>query len=165
METLHGLIEHIVYHNENNGYTVLALRSQGDEIMCTGTMAMVNEGEYIKAEGDYVDHATYGRQFRIASFSIEAPEDLFSIERYLASGAIKGIGPSLASRIVKKFKEDRFRIIENEPERLAEIKGISERIARQISEQMDEKKGMREAMIFLQQYGISNALAVKIYDT
>ena len=115
METLHGLVEHIVYHNENNGYTVLALMCQGDEVMCTGTMAMVNEGEYIKAEGDYVDHATYGRQFRITSFSIEAPEDLFSIERYLASGAIKGIGPSLASRIVKKFKEDSFRIIENEP--------------------------------------------------
>ena len=85
METLHGLVEHSVYHNENNGYTVLALMCQGDEIMCTGTMAMVNEGEYIKAEGDYVEHATYGRQFRIASFSIEAPEDLFSIERYLGS--------------------------------------------------------------------------------
>ena len=103
METLHGLVEHIVYHNENNGYTVMALMCQGDEVMCTGTMAMVNEGEYIKAEGDYVEHGTYGRQFRIASFSIEAPEDLFSIERYLGSGAIKGIGPSLAGRIVKKI--------------------------------------------------------------
>ena len=119
METLQGLVDHIVYHNENNGYTVLSLLCQGNEITCIGTMAMINEGEYIKAEGDYVDHATYGKQFKIASFSIEAPEDLFSIERYLASGAIKGIGPSLASRIVKKFKEDSFRIIENEPERLA----------------------------------------------
>ena len=164
METLHGLIEHIVYHNENNGYTVLALRSQGDEIMCTGTMAMVNEGEYIKAEGDYVDHATYGRQFRIASFSIEAPEDLFSIERYLASGAIKGIGPSLASRIVKKFKEDSFRIIENEPERLAEIKGISERKAQEIYKQFHDKQDMRQAMMFLGKYGISTAYAVKIYN-
>lgn len=164
METLHGLVEHIVYHNENNGYTVLALMCQGDEVMCTGTMAMVNEGEYIRAEGDYVDHATYGRQFRIASFSIEAPEDLFSIERYLASGAIKGIGPSLAGRIVKKFKEDSFRIIENEPERLAEVKGISERKAQEIYRQFHDKQDMRQAMMFLAKYGISTAYAVKIYN-
>ena len=164
METLRGLVEHIVYHNENNGYTVLALMSQGDEVMCTGTMAMVNEGEYIRAEGDYVEHGTYGRQFRIASFSIEAPEDLFSIERYLASGAIKGIGPSLAGRIVKKFKEDSFRIIENEPERLAEIKGISERKAQEIYKQFHDKQDMRQAMMFLSKYGISTAYAVKIYN-
>lgn len=164
METLHGLVEHIVYHNENNGYTVLSLMCQGDEVTCTGTMAMVNEGEYIKAEGDYVEHGTYGRQFRITSFSIEAPEDLFSIERYLASGAIKGIGPSLASRIVKKFKEDSFRIIENEPERLAEIKGISERKAQEIYKQFHDKQDMRQAMMFLGKYGISTAYAVKIYN-
>ncbi|MDD3220944.1 MAG: ATP-dependent RecD-like DNA helicase [Lachnospiraceae bacterium] len=164
METLHGLVEHIVYHNENNGYTVMALMCQGDEVMCTGMMAMVNEGEYIKAEGDYVEHATYGRQFRIAFFSIEAPEDIFSIERYLASGAIKGIGPSLASRIVKKFKEDSFRIIENEPERLAEIKGISERKAQEIYQQFHDKQDMRQAMMFLSKYGISTAYAVKIYN-
>lgn len=164
METLHGLVEHIVYHNENNGYTVLALMCQGNEVMCTGTMAMVNEGEYIKAEGDYVEHGTYGRQFRIASFSIEAPEDLFSIERYLASGAIKGIGPSLAGRIVKKFKEDSFRIIENEPERLAEVKGISERKAQEIYQQFHDKQDMRQAMMFLAKYGITTAYAVKIYN-
>lgn len=164
METLHGLVEHIVYHNENNGYTVLALMCQGDEVMCTGTMAMVNEGEYIKAEGDYVEHATYGRQFRIAAFSIEAPEDLFSIERYLGSGAIKGVGPSLAGRIVKKFKEDSFRIIENEPERLAEVKGISERKAQEIYQQFHDKQDMRQAMMFLSKYGISTAYAVKIYN-
>ena len=164
METLHGLVEHIVYHNENNGYTVLALMCQGDEVMCTGTMAMVNEGEYIRAEGDYVEHATYGRQFRIVAFSIEAPEDLFSIERYLASGAIKGIGPSLAGRIVKKFKEDTFHIIENEPERLSEVKGISERKAQEIYKQFHDKQDMRQAMMFLAKYGISTAYAVKIYN-
>ena len=154
METLQGLVDHIVYHNENNGYTVLSLLCQGNEITCTGTMAMINEGEYI----------TYGKQFKIASFSIEAPEDLFSIERYLASGAIKGIGPSLASRIVKKFKEDSFRIIENEPERLAEIKGISERKAQEIYKQFHDKQDMRQAMMFLGKYGISTAYAVKIYN-
>lgn len=164
METLHGLVERVVYHNENNGYTVLALKCQGEDVMCTATMAMVNEGEYIKAEGDYVEHGTYGRQFRIASFSIEAPEDLFSIERYLASGAIKGIGPSLAGRIVKKFKEDSFRIIENEPERLAEVKGISERKAQEIYKQFHDKQDMRQAMMFLSKYGISTTYAVKIYN-
>ena len=164
METLHGLVEHIVYHNENNGYTVLALMCQGDEVMCTGTMAMVNEGEYIKAEGDYVEHATYGRQFRIASFSIEAPEDLFSIERYLGSGAIRGIGLALAARIVRRFKADTFRIIEEEPERLAEVKGISERKAMEIADQVNEKRDLRQAMIFLQQYGITMNLAVKVYQ-
>jgi ribosomal protein S13 len=125
---------------------------------------MVNEEEYIKAEGDYVEHGTYGRQFRITSFSIEAPEDIFSIERYLASGAIKGIGPSLAGRIVKKFKEDSFHIIENEPERLAEIKGISERKAQEIYQQFHDKQDMRQAMMFLGKYGISTAYAVKIYN-
>lgn len=164
METLHGLIEHIVYHNETNGYTVMALMCQGDEVMCTGTLAMVNEGEYIKAEGDYVEHATYGRQFRIASFSIEAPEDIFSIERYLGSGAIKGVGPSLAGRIVKKFKEDSFRVIENEPERLSEVKGISERKAQEIYQQFHDKQDMRQAMMFLSNYGITTAYAVKIYN-
>ena len=164
METLHGLIDHIVYHNEKNGYTVLSLMCQGNEVMCTGTVAMANEGEYIKAEGDYVEHATYGRQFRISSFSIEAPEDIFSIERYLGSGAIKGIGPSLAARIVKKFKEDTFRIIESEPERLAEVKGISERKAQEIYRQFHDKQDMRQAMMFLSKYGITTAYAVKIYN-
>lgn len=105
-----------------------------------------------------------GAQFRIASFSIEAPEDLFSIERYLGSGAIKGVGPSLAGRIVKKFKEDSFRIIENEPERLAEVKGISERKAQEIYQQFHDKQDMRQAMMFLSKYGISTAYAVKIYN-
>ena len=88
-----------------------------------------------------------------------------SMERYLASGAIKGIGAALAARIVKKFGNDTFRIMEQEPERLSEIKGISERKAREIAVQMEEKKDLRDAMVFLQQYGISNTLAVKIYDT
>ena len=90
---------------------------------------------------------------------------MLSIERYLASGAIKGIGVALASRIVRRFKQDTFRIMEEEPERLAEIKGISERMAMEISDQMVEKKDLRDAMIFLNQYGITSNLAVKIYQT
>ena len=164
MEALHGIVEHIVYHNEENGYTVFSLMSQGKETVCVGNMAMINEGEYIRAEGDYVEHATYGRQFRIDHFSVEAPEDVFSIERYLGSGAIKGIGPTLAGRIVSKFKEDTFHIIENEPERLAEVKGISEVKAIEICRQFHEKQGMRHALMFLSKYGITTAYAVKIYN-
>lgn len=164
MEQIQGIIEHIVYHNEENGYTVLSLMSQGDEIVCVGTMPVINEGEYIKAEGDYVEHSLYGQQFKISAFSVEAPEDIYSLERYLGSGAIKGIGPALANRIIKKFKEDSFRIIEEEPERLAEVKGISQRKAQEIYEQFHDKQDMRQAMMFLSKYGISTVYAVKIYN-
>lgn len=164
MEQIQGIIEHIVYHNEENGYTVLSLMSQGDEIVCVGTMPVINEGEYIKAEGDYVEHSMYGQQFKISVFSVEAPEDIYSLERYLGSGAIKGIGPALANRIIKKFKEDSFRIIEEEPERLAEVKGISQRKAQEIYEQFHDKQDMRQAMMFLSKYGISTVYAVKIYN-
>lgn len=99
------------------------------------------------------------------SYAIKAPQDIVSIERYLGSGAIKGVGAALAARIVRRFKEDTFRIIEEEPERLAEIKGISERKAQEIAEQTEEKRELRQAMIFLQNYGISLTLAVKIYQT
>lgn len=160
-----GFVDHIIYRKPENGYTVFVLVSEGDEITCVGNMGPIDQGDYLKIEGEEVEHAIYGSQLKIKSSQIVPPSDADSMERYLASGAIKGVGPGLAKRIVKKFGEDTFRIIEEEPERLVEIKGISERIARQISEQMDEKKEMREAMIYLQQYGISNALAVKIYHT
>ena len=165
MEQITGYVDHIIYRKQENGYTVFVLVSEGDEITCVGNLGQIDQGDYLQIEGEEVSHAIYGSQIKVSSYRIVPPSDADSMERYLGSGAIKGVGPALAKRIVKKFGEDTFRIIEEEPERLIEIKGISERIARQISEQMDEKKGMREAMIFLQQYGISNALAVKIYDT
>ncbi len=164
LESIQGLVEHIVYHNADNGYTVMSLMSQGKETVCVGTMGTINEGEYLKAEGFYKEHATYGKQFQIVSFSVEIPEDLYSVERYLASGAIKGIGPSLANRVVKKFKEDTFRIIEEEPERLAEVKGISVKKALEISTQFHGKQDMRQAMMFLSKYGITTAYAVKIFN-
>lgn len=165
MEQITGYVDHIIYHKAENGYTVFVLVSDEDEITCVGNLGQIDQGDYLQIEGEEVSHAIYGSQIKVKSYRIVPPTDADSMERYLGSGAIKGVGPALAKRIVKRFGEDTFRIIEEEPERLIEIKGISERIARQISEQMDEKKGMREAMIFLQQYGISNALAVKIYDT
>ena len=163
MEKLAGYVEHIIYRNTDNGYTVLNLVSGEDEITCVGIFSDIAEGENIEAEGDYTSHPTYGKQFKVERFEEKAPEDEEAIERYLGSGAIKGIGLALAARIVRRFKEDTFRIIEEEPERLAEIKGISERKAMEIAAQVNEKRDLRQAMIFLQQYGITMNLAVKVY--
>ena len=166
METITGFVEHIVYRNEENGYTVLNLASnEEDEVTCVGVFQMISEGESLELTGEYTVHPSYGSQFKVQQYSIKAPEDIASIERYLGSGAIKGVGAALAARIVRKFKEDTFRIIEEEPERLAEIKGISERKAQEIAQQTEEKRELRQAMIFLQNYGISLSLAVKIYQT
>lgn len=160
-----GYVEHIVFQNSDNGYTVLNLVSGEEEVTCVGIFHGVGEGETLELAGEYTEHPSYGRQFKMQSFQVKSPEDILSIERYLGSGAIKGIGAALAARIVRKFKEDTFRIIEEEPERLAEVKGISERKAMEIAEQVEGKRELRQAMIFLQQYGISQTLSVKIYQT
>ena len=164
MESLAGYVEHIIYRNADNGYTVLNLVSGEDEITCVGIFSAIAEGENIEAQGEYTEHPTYGQQFKVTSFEEKAPEDEEAIERYLGSGAIKGIGLAMAVRIVRRFKEDTFRIIEEEPERLAEIKGISNRKAMEIASQVNEKRDLRQAMIFLQQYGITMNLAVKVYQ-
>ena len=164
MEKLAGYVEHIIYRNADNGYTVLNLVNGEDEITCVGIFSTIAEGENIEATGDYTDHPTYGTQFKVVSFEEKAPEDQEAIERYLGSGAIKGIGLAMAARIVRRFKEDTFRIIEEEPERLVEVKGISERKAMEIASQVNEKRDLRQAMIFLQQFGITMNLAVKIYN-
>ena len=164
VESLAGYVEHIIYRNADNGYTVLNLVSGEDEITCVGVFSAIAEGENIEAQGEYTEHPTYGQQFKVASFEEKAPEDEEAIERYLGSGAIKGIGLAMAARIVRRFKEDTFRIIEEEPERLAEIKGISSRKAMEIASQVNEKRDLRQAMIFLQQYGITMNLAVKVYQ-
>lgn len=163
MEVVTGYVEHIVYRNEDNGYTVFNLDSEDGEVTCVGNFHYINEGEMLEIQGEYVNHSVYGSQLKVNSHKVKEPEDLVSIERYLGSGAVKGVGAALAARIVRRFKEDTFRIIEEEPERLAEVKGISERKAREIAEQVEDKKDMRKAMIYLQKYGISTTLAVKIY--
>ncbi len=164
MAVVEGCVEKIVFRNEDNGYTVLTLVEDGEEVTCVGTFQYIGEGESVEAEGDYIAHPTYGEQFRVSRYEIKAPEDTMAIERYLASGAVKGIGAVMAARIVKRFKKDTFRIIEEEPERLTEVKGISQKKAMEIADQLQEKKDMRAAMIFLQQYGITSSLAVKIYN-
>lgn len=164
MEKIKGFIEHIIYRNTNNGYTVLNLISGEEEITCVGFFKTMDQGETIEAVGNYTTHPMYGEQFKIERYEIVPPDDVVSIERYLGSGAVKGVGEALAARIVKRFGADTYRIIEEEPERLAEIKGISERKAREIAATVYEKRDAREAMTFLQKYGISNTLAIRIYD-
>lgn len=165
METINGYVEHIIFQNSENGYTVMNLMVEEEEITCVGMCRGLTQGESIAAQGDFVEHPVYGKQFKLTAFRVVAPKDSVSMERYLGSGAVKGVGAALAARIVRKFGDDTFRIIEEEPERLAEVKGISERKAQEIAVQMEEKKDLREALVYLQQFGISNTLAVRIYDT
>lgn len=162
--TAEGYVEKIVFRNNENGFTVLSFMAQEDEICLVGMFSHVEEGEFLQVEGEMVYNPRYGEQIKVSSYRVVEPKDGQAMERYLASGAIKGIGAALAARIVEKFKEDTFRIIEEEPERLAEIKGISKRIAGEIYRQFEEKRELRHAMIFLQKFGISNQLAVKIHD-
>ncbi len=164
MDTVKGFIEHIIFRNVENGYTVLNLVDGEDEITCVGIFQTADQGETIEAQGEYITHAVYGEQFKIERYKIVPPDDAAGIERYLGSGAVKGVGAALAARIVKKFGADTYRIIEEEPERLAEIKGISDRKAREIAAALYEKRDAREAMSFLQKYGISNTLAFRIYE-
>lgn len=164
MDTVTGYVDHIIYQNKENGYAVVALVTEGEELVCVGSFHTIETGETLELEGNFVEHPLYGMQLKVEQAQRVQPDDETSMVRYLGSGAIKGVGESLAARIVKKFGRDSFRVIEEEPERLVEIKGISERKAREIAEQMLEKKDVREAYVFLQKYGISNTLAVKIFN-
>lgn len=166
MAAVKGYVEKIKYRNEDNGYSVLSVTGtdDGEEYILVGNFSYISEGELVEAAGRMTEHPIYGEQLVVESYELKEPEDTVSMERYLGSGAIKGIGAALATRIVKKFKTDTFRIMEEEPERLAEIKGISEKMAMAIGEQVGEKKDMRQAMMFLQNYGISMNLSVKIYQ-
>ena len=164
MATVSGYVEKSKYRNEENGYSILNVSADGLDYVLVGTFPYISEGDFIEATGRDVEHPVYGDQIQVESYELKAPEDTASMERYLGSGAIRGVGTALAARIVRRFKADTFRIIEEEPERLAEVKGISEKMARAISEQMESKKEMRQAMMFLQDYGISMSLALKIYN-
>ncbi len=164
MENLKGYIAHIIYRSSENGFTVLRAVVDGKQINCVGYLPVVSEGESFQAGGKYVMHSIYGRQFQIETYEGREPEDVTAIERYLGSGTIKGVGQKLAEKIVHEFGEDTFEVIEKDPGRLVKIPGISSRLAFEISTQVSEKRVMRTAMIFLQQYGISAALSRKIFD-
>ena len=163
-ETIEGYVDHIIYRNQDNGYTVACLIVDGEELTCVGIFQYLNEGENIRAKVKYTEHPSYGQQFSVYAYEAVVPQDSQAMERYLGSGAIKGVGAALAARIVRKFGDDTLRIIDEEPERLSEVKGISDRKAREIAQQVEEKSDMRKAMMFLQHYGISQTLGAKIYQ-
>ena len=165
-ECVTGYIDHIIFRNEDNGYTVMVLKGvkDEDELTCVGTFPVITQGASIEAEGSFIQHPVYGKQFQAVRLTEKMPEDAMAMERYLGSGAIKGIGAALAGRIVRHFGSDTLRIVEEEPERLAEIKGISEKKAHEIAIQIAEKSEMRKVMMFFQKYGISLNLGAKIYQ-
>lgn len=162
-----GIIENIIFHNSDNGYTVFSIETDfddyDDELICVGYIPDINEGENIKVSGGFVVHPAYGKQLQVSSYEKTIPKTEKGIERYLSSGVIKGIGPKIASKIVKKFGADTLDIMENSPEKLSEIRGISVEKAMGIGEVFHEQAELRRAMLFLQDYGITPVYAMKIY--
>ena len=165
-ESVTGYIDHVIFRNEENGYTVMILKGVDgeEELTCVGTFPVFTMGASVELTGSYIQHPVYGKQFQVSVLTEKMPEDAMAMERYLGSGAIKGIGAALAARIVRRFGKDTLHIVEEEPERLAEVKGISEKKAREIAMQVAEKADMRKAMMFLQKYGISLNLGARIYQ-
>ena len=163
METISGIVEEIIFYNEENGYCVAAIDSDGEYITVVGTMFCLSPGEAITLQGQYKEHPVYGQQFAVSSFEKSAPNSLDSIYKYLASGMLKGIREGLAKKIIDAFGEDSLDIIENDPEKLSQIKGISIKKAYEISNEYILQFGLRTLIIFLQQYDIPPSFAPKIY--
>ncbi len=164
MEKKSGIIEEIIFRNEDNGYTVFEVLTDDGTETFVGTALKLSAGEEITALGEYTEHMVYGRQFQIKECMTKAPQELKAMERYLGSGAIKGIGPVLAGKIIEQFGEATFRIMEEEPERLVQVSGISHRKAMAIAEVFFEQRNMRRVFLFLQEYELSMTYALRIYE-
>ena len=163
MDTVKGYVEKVIFRNAENGYTVLSVEDNGVSTVCVGSFHDIRPGEFMEFSGEFVFHPRFGQQFKAEKARTVMPEDIASVEKYLGSGAIKGIGAVTARRIIEKFGDDTMRILDEEPERLAEIKGISMKKALEIAATQEEKKDVRNCMIFLGEYGVSNAMSVKLY--
>ena len=162
MDQLEATILGTVFRNQENGYSVVSVRSGRSEFTVVGTLPELSPGEQAVFSGDWIEHRTYGRQFRCTVCELQAPTTLLGIERYLGSGLIRGVGPSTASLIVAAFGEETLAVLSEHPERLSEIRGIGKKRAAMIAESFLEQQGARRAMVFLQSYGIPPALAVRI---
>lgn len=163
METISGIISKITFRNESNAYTVAVLKTKTEEIVAVGTLPFINEGDSVDLEGEYTVHATYGEQFKVSSFTQRTPENSAAILRYLSSGAIKGVGPTTAMRLVEKFGEDTLDVIQNHPSDMANLKGISMQKAMQIHEEYQKQFGVRDIMVMLSKYNIAPDRCVGIY--
>ena len=160
--TVKGIIEDIVFQNADNGYTICVIDADGEPITLVGIMPGIGEGEMMTAKGQWVNHPTYGKQFSVTQYSKEMPASAAAILTYLSSGAVKGIGPVTAKRIVDLYGEDSLNVIEEHPDWLADIKGISPKKAAEISESFKNQYGMRQVMLYFQGL-LSPNLALKVY--
>ncbi|MCR5595130.1 MAG: ATP-dependent RecD-like DNA helicase [Lachnospiraceae bacterium] len=164
MKEYNGYVSNIIYRNDTNGFTIFEIVCDDMELTCKGNISSIDVGANIELTGEKTIDPRYGEEIRVYEYNLSAPEDSDGLKYYLGSGAIRGIGETMATRIVDRFGSHTLKILENEPERLSEIKGISEKKARDIAIQFREKTETREAMIFLQKYGITNNMAIKIYE-
>ena len=162
-ETIAGFVDGVIYRNEENGYSVLDMRSDDELFTAVGLLAHVDPGEELLLSGTWVRHPTFGRQFKVASFTRKRPKTAADMLRYLSGGTVKGVGPVTAQRIVERFGEDSFAVIENEPQRLTAIRGISPDKARSISEAFRKQVAVREVMIYLERYGLTPSECLNIY--
>lgn len=162
-EVLEGITDSIIFYNSENGYSIFILKTETEEITCVGNILELHEGENLKITGSWTEHPTYGEQFKIGIYEKTTPKTEQGIVKYLASGIIKGVGEKLANKIVNKFGIKTFEIIEEQPYRLSEIRGITEQKAKLISEEFCEQQEQREVIMYLQQFGISPTYAIKIY--
>ena len=160
---LEGTVSSIIFQNEENGYTILRLDVGEEEMTVVGSMPGVSPGEYLTVRGEWVRHATYGTQFRADVVERRLPQGLKEVYHYLASGAVKGVGKATARLLVEEFGEEALNVIEEEPEKLTRIRGISPKRARTISNAFRQQMGMRRMMEFLSQHQLPLELAMPLY--
>ena len=158
-----GEVEDIIFQNKDNGYTVFSLTTENDEVTCVGVLPQIHSGEALEIRGEWKNHPVYGKQLQVQYYEKSMPTTQAGMEKYLASGLIRGIGAKTAKRIVEKFGETAFYVIEEKPDLLTDIKGITYEKAQRISEVFREQHELRRAMMFLQGFDISPAYAMKIY--
>ncbi|MBQ1546341.1 MAG: ATP-dependent RecD-like DNA helicase [Clostridia bacterium] len=158
-----GFVDEIRFRNEKNGYSVVLIRTEDSMITATGGLSGLDEGEQVTLRGEYTTHAVYGEQFSVSSYTREAPTTKTAILKYLSSSAVKGIGAATAKRIIDKFGDESLEVIENEPERLTELRGISEEKARDLSEQIKKAFGFKELVMYLSPYNVTPERAVRIW--
>ena len=163
METIEVFADETVFRNDENGYTVLVVKSGRTRVSAVGIMPPIAPGEKLKITGDWMEHPIYGKQIKVSSCEIEKPTTLSGIEKYLSSGMIRGIGPATAKLLIKSFGEETLDVLYSEPERLLDVPGIGPKRAKMIMESYAEQAQQREAMVFLQSYGVTPNLAVKIF--
>ena len=163
MESLTGSVEEIRFRNDENGWTVLTLDSDGEPVTVAGTLPPVTPGDCLQLDGEFVLHPRFGTQFKATRASVTQPRTVQGVIKFLASGLIEGVGEKTAVRIAERFGADAIDIIERDPLRLVEIKGISRAKAEKISAQLASQREQRDAIMFLAGYGITVNLAIKLY--